>query len=42
MIDPNWTLGLTLFETRGVDVWIEAIEFAPDYTCIVDGKRVGL
>ena len=42
MVDPNWVQGLTLWETRAADVWIEAVTFGRDYTAQVGDKRFGL
>jgi len=42
LVDPNWVQGLTLWETRGADLWIEAIVFSRDYRAQVGAKEFGL
>lgn len=38
MLHPDWVQGVTLFEIRGEKLWIEAVTFNRDYTCMVGGK----
>lgn len=43
--DPDWvdwTQGVTLFEIRDGKLRIDAVEFYPDYTCMVGGKYFSL
>lgn len=42
MVDPNWVQGLTLFEVKDKQVWIQAVEFTPDYRCHVGNKWFGI
>lgn len=41
-ISPNWVKGLTLWTTRGPDVWMQAVLFNADYTCRIGDKEFGL
>ena len=43
--DPDWVdwvQGVTLFEIRGRNLRIDAVEFYPDYTCMVGKQTFGL
>jgi hypothetical protein len=42
MLYPDWVQGLTLFEVRDGRLWVEAVVFSSDYTCMVGGKVMGL
>jgi hypothetical protein len=42
MLYPDWVQGLTLFEVRDGKLWVEAVTFSGDYTCMVGGKVMGL
>jgi hypothetical protein len=42
MVDPNWSNGLALWEIRNHVLWLHAIVFTPDYTCMVGDKHFAL
>jgi hypothetical protein len=39
IVAPNWVQGLTLWQTDGDNLWIYAVTFTPDYTCLIAGKK---
>lgn len=41
-VDPNWVQGLTLWQVRGYDVWMQAVIFAADYRCRIGDKEFEL
>jgi predicted phosphodiesterase len=38
LTDPNWVAGLTLWSVFRGNLWIQAVTFNQDYTCMVDGR----
>jgi predicted phosphodiesterase len=38
LTDPNWVQGMTLWSIFRGNLWIQAVTFNRDYTCMVDGR----